>query len=91
MDGDVIFDWQTSRAHHHAANWLGEDFEGVLHSEAYEAYVNYCAAQALRGKEVTRAACLPGAKPNEIDHLLPANWAAAHHDRIPAVPARRAA
>lgn len=57
-NGDVIFDWQTSRAHHHVADWLGPDFEGVLLSDAYDAYPNYCAAQALRGKEVRRAACL---------------------------------
>ena len=58
LEGDVIFDWQTSREHHHATDWLGPDFEGILQSDGYEAYPRYCAAQALRGKEVRRAACL---------------------------------
>jgi Transposase IS66 family/IS66 C-terminal element len=32
LAGDVIFDWQTSREHRHAAEWLGPDLEGVLQS-----------------------------------------------------------
>jgi transposase len=58
LAGDVIFDWQTSREHHHAADWLGPDFEGVLQSDGYEAYPSYCRSQARRGKSVQRAACL---------------------------------
>jgi transposase len=58
LEGDVIFDWQTSREHHHAADWLGPEFEGILQSDGYEAYPSYCRAQALRGKRVKRAACL---------------------------------
>lgn len=58
LGGDVIFDWQTSREHHHVADWLGADYEGILQSDGYEAYRNYCLAQRLRGKSVTRAACL---------------------------------
>lgn len=56
--GDVIFDWQTSREHRHAADWLGEQYEGVLQSDGYKAYEGYCELQATRGKEVQRAACL---------------------------------
>lgn len=58
LTGDVIFDWQTSREHRHLAEWMGEDFQGILLSDAYQAYVNYCELQALRGKKVRRAACL---------------------------------
>jgi hypothetical protein len=58
LGGDVIFDWQTSREHHHVADWLGSGYEGILQSDGYEAYRNYCLAQSLRGKKVTRAACL---------------------------------
>lgn len=57
-NGDVIFDWQTSREHHHAAHWLGAHYQGILQSDGYEAYSNYCARQALGGKEVKRVACL---------------------------------
>lgn len=58
LTGDVIFDWQTSREHHHASDWLGPDFEGILQSDGYQAYENYCLAQRARGKTVLRAACL---------------------------------
>ncbi len=58
LTGDVIFDWQTSRQHHHPAGWLGHDFEGVLVSDGYQAYVSYCELQRRRGKKVCRAACL---------------------------------
>jgi hypothetical protein len=58
MGGDAIFDWQTSREHKHAAAWLGPDYEGILQGDAYEAYLSYCVAQALRGKEVIRVACM---------------------------------
>ena len=55
---DVIFDWQTSREHCHVGDWIGPDFEGVLLSDGYEAYSNYCKEQGRRGKNVRRAACL---------------------------------
>jgi len=58
LEGDVIFDWQTSREHRHAADWLGPDFEGILQCDGYGAYPSYCRTQALRGKRVQRAACL---------------------------------
>jgi len=58
LTGDVIFDWQTSREHHHASDWLGPHYEGILQSDGYQAYENYCRAQRLRGKKVIRAACL---------------------------------
>ena len=58
LTGDVIFDWQTSREHRHVSDWLGLDYQGILQSDGYQAYENYCRAQRLRGKNVTRAACL---------------------------------
>jgi len=58
MDGDAIFDWTTDRKHHRLADWLGPDYEGILHSDGYEAYLEYCQEQRRRGKKVIRAACL---------------------------------
>jgi transposase len=58
LTGDVIFNWQTSREHHHASDWLGPDYEGILQSDGYQAYESYCRAQRLRGKKVTHASCL---------------------------------
>jgi hypothetical protein len=58
LTGDVIFDWQTSREHHHASDWLGPDYEGILQSDGYQAYENYCRAQRMRRKKVIRASCL---------------------------------
>jgi len=57
LNGDVLFDWQLSREHHHFPDWIGADFEGIIGSDGYEAYANYCRAQTLRGKTVARAAC----------------------------------
>ena len=57
LNGDVLFDWQLTREHHHLTDWLGRDYEGVLGSDGYEAYLRYCVSQALRGKNVQRAAC----------------------------------
>jgi transposase len=56
-NGDVLFDWQLSREHHHFPDWIGEGFEGVIGSDGYEAYPKYCRAQAQRGRVVERAAC----------------------------------
>lgn len=58
LSGDVIFDWQTSREHRHFAEWMGNDYEGTLLCDAYQAYINYCELQARRGRKVRRAACL---------------------------------
>ena len=58
LTGEVIFDWQTSREHRHVSDWLGLDFQGILQSDGYQAYENYCRAQKLRGKQVIRASCL---------------------------------
>lgn len=58
LNGNVIFDWQLDRKHHHLTAWLGPDYEGILGSDAYEAYIQYCLAQRLKGKAVKRAACI---------------------------------
>lgn len=58
LTGDVIFDWQTSREHRHASEWLGPDYEGILQSDGYQAYESYCRVQRARDKTVLRAACL---------------------------------
>ena len=58
LTGEVIFDWQTSREHRHASDWLGPNYEGILQSDGYQAYQNYCLAQRARDKIVLRAACL---------------------------------
>lgn len=57
LGGDVLFDWQLTREHHHFADWIGDAYEGVLGSDGYEAYHRYCRAQALREKNVERQAC----------------------------------
>ena len=58
LTGEVIFDWQTSREHRHVSDWLGPDYQGILQSDGYQAYENYCRAQKLLGKKVIRASCL---------------------------------
>lgn len=58
LEGDAIFHWTTTREHHHAADWFGPDYEGIVQSDGYKAYVNYSNAQRLRGKDVTRVACM---------------------------------
>ena len=58
LNGNVLFDWQLSREHHHFYDWIGADFEGVLGSDAYEAYLNYCRLHKRNGRSVSRAACL---------------------------------
>lgn len=58
LNGNVLFDWQLDRKHHHLFDWLGPDFQGILGSDAYEAYPKYCLAQRLKGKVAKRAACL---------------------------------
>lgn len=58
LNGDVLFDWQTSREHRHLSEWLGNDFEGILQSDGYEAYESFRKHQRRRGKRLSRAACL---------------------------------
>ena len=58
LNGNVLFDWQLDRKHQHLFDWLGSDFEGILGSDAYSAYPQYCLAQRLKGKLAKRAACL---------------------------------
>jgi hypothetical protein len=56
LNGNVLFDWQLDRKHHHLFDWLGPDFQGILGSDAYEAYPKYCLVQRLKGKVAKRAA-----------------------------------
>lgn len=58
LNGEVIFDWCTTREHKHLNRWLGKNFEGILHSDGYEAYESYTREQILKGKVVKRASCL---------------------------------
>jgi transposase len=58
MNGEVVFDWQTDRKHHHLADWLGLDYQGVLQSDGYKAYIDYVNSQTAKGKKLRRAACL---------------------------------
>jgi hypothetical protein len=39
--GDVIFAHKPSRAHEHATTLLGENYKGILQSDAYPCYQNY--------------------------------------------------
>jgi transposase len=61
-DGEVIFDWHTTREHKHLTAWLGENFGGVLQSDGYAAYQEYVRARAASkngGKpKLERASCL---------------------------------
>ena len=38
---DVVFDWRLSRRHGEAITLLGENYEGILHTDGYEAYASY--------------------------------------------------
>lgn len=58
LDGEVIFDWRTTREHKHLHKWLGKNFEGILQSDGYTAYEGYARSQTLEGKHVKRASCL---------------------------------
>ena len=58
LDGEVIFDWCTTREHKHLQKWLGKNFAGILQSDGYAAYEGYARSQTLEGKEVKRASCL---------------------------------
>ena len=58
LNGNVIFDWQLGRDHHYFYDWIGDHFEGVLGSDAYECYLNYCRLHNHNGRPVSRAACL---------------------------------
>jgi transposase len=39
--GDVVFDWRLSRRHGELTTLLGEDYQGILQSDGYEAYGAY--------------------------------------------------
>ena len=58
LDGEVIFDWCTTREHKHLQKWLGKNFTGILQSDGYTAYEGYARRQTLEGKQVKRASCL---------------------------------
>jgi transposase len=52
LNGEVIFDWCTTREHKHLLKWLGKNFSGTLQSDGYGAYEDYATSQALAGKVV---------------------------------------
>jgi hypothetical protein len=56
LNGNVIFDWTLGRDHHYFLDWIGQDFEGILASDAYEVYPKYCRLQKARGKKTRRPA-----------------------------------
>jgi hypothetical protein len=56
--GDVVFEWKQNRAHEHAGELLGENYQGTLQSDAYKAWRDY--AQTHPG--VTPAGCLAHAR-----------------------------
>lgn len=58
LNGEVIFDWQTTREHKHLNNWLGKDFKGQLQSDGYEAYASYAKNKRLNGNPINHASCL---------------------------------
>jgi hypothetical protein len=58
LNGNVIFDWALGRDHQYFLDWIGQDFDGILGSDAYEVYPKYCRLQKARGKKTRRAACL---------------------------------
>lgn len=58
LNNDILFDWQTSREHRHLIEWLGEDIEGTIQSDGYEAYESLRRRQRRRGKRLSRAACM---------------------------------
>lgn len=59
MDGEVIYNWCTSREHKHLKKWLGKHFQGVIQSDGYDAYESLVRSQALEGKpKIKRAGCL---------------------------------
>lgn len=47
--GDVVFDWRVSRRHGELPSLLGDNFKGLLQSDAYGAYAAY--AEAHEGVE----------------------------------------
>ena len=55
MNGEVIYNWCTSREHKHLRKWLGNHFQGILQSDAYASLVK---SHALDGKQTKRAGCL---------------------------------
>lgn len=57
-NGEVIFDWRTTREHKHLNEWLGRNFSGVLQSDGYEAYESYTRSRILTGQSVKHASCL---------------------------------
>ena len=58
IDGEVIYNWCTSREHQHLKKWLGKHFQGVLQSDGYDAYESLVKSYALDGKQIKRAGCL---------------------------------
>jgi transposase len=51
--GDVVFEWQETRRHACLAELMGEDYQGILQADGYEAYPAY----AREHQGVTWVAC----------------------------------
>ena len=56
--GDAVFAHKPGRAHEHAATLLGENYKGILQSDAYACYKNY----AREHKEVIALGCFAHAR-----------------------------
>jgi hypothetical protein len=62
---DVVFEWHLSRRHEHLGELLGENYQGLLHSDGYAAYSSY--AQAHPG--VVWLACWAHARRKFFDAM----------------------
>lgn len=55
--GDVLFDWQTTRAASCLQKLVPMDFNGTLQCDGYSAYDRFAALRAQEGKPLTLAGC----------------------------------
>jgi hypothetical protein len=58
LNGEIVFDWHTSRALGCLESFLGPDFEGTLQCDDYSVYHSYFKAALLDERDVTLAGCL---------------------------------
>ena len=62
---DVVFVWRNSRRHGELPGVIGDQFKGVLHSDAYEAYIRYAETHT----DVKWLACFVHARRKWVDAL----------------------